>query len=126
MGTQQEIDKLKGVANGVVSVVGSAIALIAGLGQRFRDAADDPEEIRAIADELDARRVELAQAVALNTPASDEVPADDGGTGDDDENVDPEGDDITSAVEDAVIPATPTEPAPTEAGTGEASGEDQG
>lgn len=105
MGTQQEIDRLKGVANGVSSVVGSAIALIAGMAARFRDAADDPDEIRAIADQIDEQRNQLAQAVAVNTPASDEVPADEGGTGEDDANVDPDDAEVTDAVDEATAPA---------------------
>jgi len=97
MSTQQEIDRLRGIAGGIASVIGSAVTLIAGFAQQIRDAADDPDEIRAIADELDAKRGELATSIAVNTPASDEVPADNGGTGDDSSNVDPDDVDVTEA-----------------------------
>lgn len=103
--TQQEIDRLKGIASSVTSTVGAAIALISGFAQRFRDAADDPDEIRALADGFEADKVALAQAIAAGTPAAEEVP----GVGADEATVDPEATEIVDAVEEAVAPADDTD-----------------
>jgi hypothetical protein len=56
-------------------VIDSAIALIAGLAQQIRDAADEPAKLNALADELDAKANVLAAAVQANTPqTADQVP----------------------------------------------------
>lgn len=54
-------------ANG--EVIASAITLIEGIAQRLRDAADDPEQIAALAAELDAQKGRLSEAIVANTPA---------------------------------------------------------
>lgn len=50
-------------------VVDSAVALITSMADRLDDIADDPAEVRALAEELRASKQELADAVAANTPA---------------------------------------------------------
>jgi hypothetical protein len=57
-------------ANG--DAVSSAIALLNDLATRVADAADDPDEIRAIAAELGGQSEALAAAVVANTPAAPE------------------------------------------------------
>lgn len=57
-------------ANG--DAVASAVALLNDLATRVADAADDPEEIRAIAVELGGQSEALAAAVVANTPAAPE------------------------------------------------------
>lgn len=57
-------------ANG--DAVDSAVTLLNALSAQLVDAADDPAEIRAIAEELSGNSNRLAQAVAANTPAGPE------------------------------------------------------
>ena len=61
-------------ANG--DAVDSAVTLLNDLSARIADAADDPDEIRAIAAELSGNSTRLAEAVAANTPAGPEAPTD--------------------------------------------------
>lgn len=60
-------------ANG--NAVDSAVTLLDALSAQLTDAADDPAEIRAIADQLNAQSSTLAAAVAANTPAATDTPA---------------------------------------------------
>ena len=68
--TQEALDALKEKveANGEVSQ--SAVTLIQGLAQQIRDAADDPAELEALANQLDAQSKSLGEAVAANTPCA--------------------------------------------------------
>lgn len=50
--------------------VDSAVALLNDLSSRLIDAADDPAEIAAIANELASQSTALAEAVVANTPAA--------------------------------------------------------
>jgi hypothetical protein len=84
------------------SVIASAVALIGGISERIRSAADDEDATRELADELDAQTADLSKALATATPASGEVHTDDGGTGDESTAIDP----------DTVEIAEPTEPTP--------------
>ena len=63
-----ELDRLTTEVSETKTVVDSAIALLGQLAQLIRDAASDPAAINALADELDAKSNELAEAVAANTP----------------------------------------------------------
>lgn len=69
-------------ANG--DAVDSAITLLTNLSAQLADAANDPAEIQAIADQLAAQSDALANAVVANTPAApepapvEEPPADEG------------------------------------------------
>ena len=65
---QADIDRLKVSVAQNTSAVESAKALLAGLAQQIRDAADDPAELNALADQVDAATAGLAQAVVDNTP----------------------------------------------------------
>lgn len=57
-------------ANG--DAVDSAVTLLENLSAQLADAADDPDEIRAIATALGENSTRLAAAVAANTPAAPE------------------------------------------------------
>lgn len=63
---------IKARVDAETSVVQSAITLINGLSQALKDAlaANDPAQIQAIIDELDANNTSLANAVTANTPAA--------------------------------------------------------
>jgi uncharacterized protein YoxC len=65
---QEDIDRLKAALSTNTSAIAGVSALITDLAQRVRDAADDPEEIRALADELEQNNAALAKAVTDNTP----------------------------------------------------------
>jgi energy-converting hydrogenase A subunit M len=52
--------------------VDSAVTLLNTLSAQLVDAADDPDEIRAIADQLASNSTRLADAVVANTPAAPE------------------------------------------------------
>ena len=69
MTAQEAIDRAKSVSAAQTTVVESVIALLTQLGDRMREAADNPAEINAIADEMAARSDALAAAVVANTPA---------------------------------------------------------
>lgn len=72
MPMQEEINRLRAEVARNSTVVGSAIALITGLADQIRDAADDPDEVRTLADTLANTSNSMANAVAANTPAADE------------------------------------------------------
>jgi len=65
---QADIDRLKASVAQNTSAVESAKTLIAGLAQQIRDAMDDPVELKALADQIDAATAGLAQAVVDGTP----------------------------------------------------------
>ncbi len=55
-------------------VTSSAVALLNDLSARLSEIADDPEEVRALAEQLSSQTDALAAAVAANTPAAPEGP----------------------------------------------------
>jgi hypothetical protein len=65
---QADIDRLKAEVAENTAVVDSAIVLITGMADKIRELADDPVELAALADELDASAAKLGAAVAENTP----------------------------------------------------------
>lgn len=78
------LDNLKREVQEQGTVIASAMSLIALLKRKIDEAlagGNAEESLQALADELDARQQELAQAVAANTPAEGETP-DQPGTGD--------------------------------------------
>lgn len=66
----EELDRLSTEVAENGAVIDSAVALINGLAQQIRDLKDDPAALAALADSLDAKSNELANAVAANTPAA--------------------------------------------------------
>lgn len=71
----EALDRIKQEVAENRTVVDSAITLISGLAQQIRDAIDDPEELNALADQLDAQQADLGAAVTANTseaPAPEE------------------------------------------------------
>lgn len=70
----EALDRLESEVLETTDVVDSAITLIQGLAQQIRDAVDDPEKLNALADALDAKQTELAQAITDNTPSTDPTP----------------------------------------------------
>lgn len=84
--TQEAIDRLAGVVVTISGVAASAAALIGSLAQQIRDSIDDPQELNALADQLEARQAELAAAVTAGTIAEGEPAGEDtnaGGAGED-------------------------------------------
>ena len=66
------LDPIKDKVAAMTTVIGSVKTLLESLSQMLKDAiaaGADPAEIAAIAAELDAKIVELADAVVANTPA---------------------------------------------------------
>ena len=66
MSAQEEIDRLKRLVQENTSVSTSIVTLVQGLAQQVRDNADNPEELKAIANQLDADVRKIADAVATN------------------------------------------------------------
>jgi molecular chaperone DnaK (HSP70) len=80
--SQQDIDRLRASVEANTNAVQSATALITSIAQQMRDAADDPEEIRALADQLEQNTASLSEAVAANTqPAAPAAAAQPAGAG---------------------------------------------
>ena len=65
-----ELDVLTAAVEEDNAVVTSAITLIEGLAAQIAAGANDPAAMLALAAELTAKKDELAQAVAANTPAA--------------------------------------------------------
>jgi chromosome segregation ATPase len=65
-----EIDRIKTSVTQLTSVTQGAVTLLGQLAQRVRDLQADPAALTALADEIDQRKAELAQAVTTNTPAA--------------------------------------------------------
>lgn len=65
---QEDIDRLKRIVAENTSVTNSVVTLLQGLAQQIREASDDPEEIRNLADQLNADVRKLTEAVTANTP----------------------------------------------------------
>jgi hypothetical protein len=64
-----DLSELRSAVERDTSVTESAITLLNSLADQIRDAADDPAEVRAIADSINSNTDQLADAVATNTPA---------------------------------------------------------
>lgn len=64
-----ELDRLKAAVEKNTEVDQSAVTLLNGLAQQIRDMKDDPAKLAELADSLEARNAELAEAVTTNTPA---------------------------------------------------------
>jgi hypothetical protein len=64
---QANIDKLRAAVARQTSVVKSVATGYRELAKAMRQAADDPDEIRALADEVEANTKELANATLENT-----------------------------------------------------------
>jgi hypothetical protein len=64
-----EVDRIKNSVSQLTTVSQSAIALLGDLAARVRALQADPAALTALADEIDHRKAELAQAVLSNTPA---------------------------------------------------------
>lgn len=63
-----EMDRLKQSVADSVTVEESAITLLGQLSDAIRAAAEDPAAIAALADQVDAEKANLANAITLNTP----------------------------------------------------------
>lgn len=70
MAFEQELENLRVQTERNTSAKDAAIALISQLAQMVRDAADDPEQVRAIADQIGATADALGAAVTENTPTT--------------------------------------------------------
>lgn len=76
---QDKIDKLRAASERQTTVVQSVVTFMQGLPQVLRDSADDPEEIEAIAAQIEANTDAVAQAMVANTPAEADETGDTGG-----------------------------------------------
>ena len=65
---QQELNRLGEQVARNTTVTGSATELLGRLAEMIRENADNPEEVRALADQLTSTTDALAAAVAANTP----------------------------------------------------------
>lgn len=74
MTTQEGIDKLKADVAAQTTVIQSLVTLVNGLAQQIRDSADDPAELQALADGIEANTAAIAKAVTDNTPATPVTP----------------------------------------------------
>lgn len=70
-----EVDRIKTSVQQLTDVNHSAITLLGDLATRVRALQADPAALTALADEIDQRKAELAQAVLTNTPAAPTPPA---------------------------------------------------
>lgn len=75
--TQAALDDLATRVNAMVNTIDAAVVVIDEIAQAMRDAADDPAEIRALADRIEASGVTLATAIS-NVPTGEpqDPPAD--------------------------------------------------
>ena len=64
-----QLDRLIRETQETQTAVDSVLALVDGLAQQLRDAADDPQKINDLADQLDTLQTKIANAVVANTPA---------------------------------------------------------
>jgi outer membrane biosynthesis protein TonB len=71
----KELEELSAKVAANNSLIGSAVALINGISARIAAAADDPVALKGLSDELAAKDVELATAIAANTPVAAPEPA---------------------------------------------------
>ena len=71
-----DITELQNSVSQLTDATEASISLLEQLGQEVRDAADDPEQVRALADQITAQAASLSEAVMRNTPAdtTDEEP----------------------------------------------------
>lgn len=69
-----ELTDLKNKVEQGITVQQSAITLLNGISQKLKDAAEDPDAVRALAAEVEAGSAALSAAVVANTPASTEPP----------------------------------------------------
>lgn len=81
-----EMDRLKASVKKNTDSADSFIAYAKGISGQIRANAEDPEALKALADEIDATNSEMADAMVANTPAeggggANPTPAP-GGTGD--------------------------------------------
>jgi hypothetical protein len=66
----KELDDLQLEVQQVTEVEQSAITLIQGLSDQIKAAGTNPAALKALTDQLDASKTQLASAVAANTPAA--------------------------------------------------------
>lgn len=81
---KQELERLTVEVAETKTVMASAVTLLQGLSDRIKEADGDKAKLTELTDELDSNTNALAQAVAANTPAQNETPAENtGNTGTD-------------------------------------------
>ena len=64
------LDRLTQEVHDMTDITEGALALIAGLADQIRNAVDDSAALTTLADDLDAARLKLADAISKNTPAA--------------------------------------------------------
>ncbi|HYG36110.1 MAG TPA: hypothetical protein VEC99_15070 [Clostridia bacterium] len=69
---QANIDRLRQAVEQQNTVVSSVKTMLSTMAQELRAAADDPEEIRRLAEQVEANNQALADAAVANTGAESE------------------------------------------------------
>jgi len=70
---QDNIDSLRAAVARQTSVTASVVEGYKALAQQIRDAADDPAEVRSLAEQIEANTDALASATVENTSVADEA-----------------------------------------------------
>lgn len=67
---QEDLDRLARSVTSIEDASDATVKVVTDLAQQIRDAADDPDEMRALADRIDAKAKVLGDAVAANAKPS--------------------------------------------------------
>jgi aromatic ring hydroxylase len=75
---QKDIDALRQTVEANTNVTNSAMELLNGMAAQIRESADDPDELRALADQIEQNSKKLADAVVANSkqPVAPAAPTD--------------------------------------------------
>ncbi len=73
-----DLTALIDAVNAQTTVQQSAIELLNQLSEQLRAAADDPQEIQALATQIQEQSAALSAAVAANTPSQEPAPVEEG------------------------------------------------
>jgi len=69
-----ELENLKAAVAEQTTVIDSAVTLLTQLGDKIDELKNDPQELTNLANQIRAKRDQLAAAVAENTPAEEPPP----------------------------------------------------
>lgn len=76
MRNQELINEIKAKLERQTSTIASNNVLLSELAAAIRENADDPAELKAIADQLEANTASIDEAIRANTPAASEPSTD--------------------------------------------------
>jgi chromosome segregation ATPase len=66
-----DLDRIETEVSEMSDAVEGAVRLLSDLSSLIRDNVNDPARLKKIADDLDAKQQELAEAILANTPAAE-------------------------------------------------------